>query len=258
VDLKKYGLYKHKPIILEVKNDDGGPGREYHPDHLGKIGYWFVVQAENGDNIDVSDGATAVDNDDSTLGWNPLPKDPDLPSDIWHAGASLVKKKICHSLNLDPRDYQVYTSQADKASEYIGDSSVIDFRTVGERGNNPMMVKYYIVNDSDGGSDNEDNNQDNNDDNSGGDTTDNTDPYVNFTKRLQNITTGDWNIYPDAIPGTYSGEILWTDGDSSHSFTSAPTIQAYRVVRRNPSVYNGQVIQTGLASASTYYFKLLD
>jgi hypothetical protein len=81
--------------------------------------------------------------------------------------------------------------------------------------------------------------------------------YANFTKKLKNITSGDWNIYPEAIKNTYEGEILWTDGKSNHSFRTAPTIQAYRVVRRKPNRPDGRVIAHGLASASPYYFKLV-
>jgi len=81
--------------------------------------------------------------------------------------------------------------------------------------------------------------------------------YKTFTKRLKNITHGDWSIYPEAIK-TIEGDILWTDGHSNHSFASAPTIQAYKVVRRYQNNRNGSVIDHGLASASPYYFELLD
>jgi len=81
--------------------------------------------------------------------------------------------------------------------------------------------------------------------------------YKTFTKRLKNITHGDWSIYPEAIK-THEGDILWTDGHSNHSFASAPTIQAYKVVKRQPNNRHGSVMEHGLASASPYYFELLD
>jgi len=82
--------------------------------------------------------------------------------------------------------------------------------------------------------------------------------YKTFTKRLKNITRGDWSIYPEAIKNTHENEILWTDGNSNHTFASAPTIQAYKVVRRQPNNRNGSVMEYGLASTSPYYFQLLD
>ncbi|KAL4242518.1 hypothetical protein ABKN59_011769 [Abortiporus biennis] len=84
------------------------------------------------------------------------------------------------------------------------------------------------------------------------------DPYRNFTRRLLNIAGGNWGIYPEAISGTYKGEILWTDGIARYSFASAPTIIAYKVVRRSPNTPYGSVVAVGLASASPYYFQLLN
>ncbi|KAJ8509194.1 hypothetical protein ONZ45_g8614 [Pleurotus djamor] len=78
-------------------------------------------------------------------------------------------------------------------------------------------------------------------------------PYSAFTRRLINITDGDWNKYPEAIRNTYKGEVLWTDGNDSHSFASAPSIRAYKVVRKDR---NGKVIAEGYASASPFYFRL--
>ncbi|KAJ7433802.1 acid phosphatase-domain-containing protein [Mycena latifolia] len=80
--------------------------------------------------------------------------------------------------------------------------------------------------------------------------------YRNFTRKLVNITTGDWSIYPESIRNTHKGDILWTDGSANHAFASAPTITAYKVVRRRGNVWNGSVMMEGLASASPYYFQL--
>ncbi|KAJ8463870.1 hypothetical protein ONZ45_g17432 [Pleurotus djamor] len=77
--------------------------------------------------------------------------------------------------------------------------------------------------------------------------------YTAFTRRLINLTNGDWNKYPEAIRDTYEGEVLWTDGNEGYKFASAPKIRAYKVVRKDR---NGKVIAEGLASSSPYYFRL--
>lgn len=32
----------------------------------------------------------------------------------------------------------------------------------------------------------------------------------------------DWSKYPGAVPDTYKGEILWTDGNPSYTFSKGP------------------------------------
>ncbi|KAF4612590.1 hypothetical protein D9613_012708 [Agrocybe pediades] len=80
------------------------------------------------------------------------------------------------------------------------------------------------------------------------------DPYSAFTKKLKNVTSGNWNLYPEAIRDTYEGEILWTDGNDSYTFASAPRIKAYKVVRKDA---RGKVIAEGYASSNPFYFKLV-
>ncbi|KAJ6546678.1 acid phosphatase-domain-containing protein [Mycena vulgaris] len=80
--------------------------------------------------------------------------------------------------------------------------------------------------------------------------------YKSFTRKLVNITTGDWSKWPESIANTYKGDILWTDGNANHAFVSSPSITAYKVVRRYGNVATGSVMTEGMASASPYYFSL--
>ncbi|KAJ7325807.1 hypothetical protein DFH08DRAFT_886256 [Mycena albidolilacea] len=56
------------------------------------------------------------------------------------------------------------------------------------------------------------------------DTEDNNIPdrYRSFTRRLINVTTGDWSPWSECIANTYYGDILWTDGNANYRFGEAP------------------------------------
>ncbi|KAJ7174838.1 hypothetical protein C8R46DRAFT_1252948 [Mycena filopes] len=95
----------------------------------------------------------------------------------------------------------------------------------------------------------------------------NPDPWATFYKRIQNISgNADWSAFPGTIPNLVPDEILWTDGNLT-AYPALPqwgsvdgysNTNAYRVVRRNPNMATGTVIESGLVSAAYGYFQLLD
>jgi len=256
VDLDQYGLTSDNAIVIEAynksTNEDDNDERDYPDNNLNTKGYWFVVQDEKGNDIDVSNGAQEVSSSDSCLGWNPIPKDSSLPTD--RVVSDRIKKEICQSLDLDPEDYKLYASD-DNTSVAFDDDSVVDLGLVGLKRNDPMLVKYEPGDsnkNSDSGSESgygggQDNGQGND-----------SDKWVNYTRQVQNITSGDWSTFPGTIRNLQPDEILWTDGNASYSYALSPNITAYQVVRRYPNTPDGAVTEFGLVSASPYYFKLLD
>ncbi|KIJ24596.1 hypothetical protein M422DRAFT_56350 [Sphaerobolus stellatus SS14] len=239
-----------QPNDDDDNNDDDDDG-DYPPGHNGKKGYWFCVTNKKGKYVDLSDSATAVSKKDSYVGWNPIPKSS-ISDNVVASGK--IKKKICQSLGLNTSDYKLYASQADDDDDFYADNYVVELDQVGLKSNNPMLLKYKPGNENSSSDDSSSEENANTMNNSNRNTgyTGNTDQYSTFTRRLQNITSGNWDIYyPDAITGTYNGEILWTDGNSNHCFATAPNIAAFRVVRRNPCTPDGAVVNYGLASANS-------
>lgn len=128
------------------------------------------------------------------MGWNPIPDDDSLPTN--HVPSGKIRKHICQSLNLNLQDYKLYSSKSDDADDVFDDNYVIDLGEAGLTSNDPLWVKYEPGdNKSSSGSDSgDDDNKDNSQDNGSGNNDDNgsgsANRWVNYTRRLQNITGG--------------------------------------------------------------------
>ncbi|CAA7264689.1 unnamed protein product [Cyclocybe aegerita] len=243
-----------------------GPSRDDYPLFPGVKGFWIQVLDKNGNSHNLS--SLAYDKKNHDLAWYPLKR---------QTIDQLKQQILSDDLSLDPSDYEAYAYEG--ADTALDDEDVIDDLNVGLRKKKPLTFAE-IRNDSDNDDEDDENSSGNGDDSEDAEedseeeesssesefedddqstyhceNTGSSDPYRNFTRRLQCITNGDWSVYPESIRGTYNGEILWTDGNQAYAVGTMP---AYMVVRRSPSVPTGPVVDVGRAAANPYYFRLLD
>ncbi|KAJ3507766.1 hypothetical protein NLJ89_g6120 [Agrocybe chaxingu] len=228
-----------------------GPSRDDYPLFPGVKGFWIQVLDKNGNSHNLS--SLAYDKKNHDLAWYPLKR---------QTIDQLKQQILSDDLSLNPSDYEAYAYEG--ADTTLDGEDVIDDLNVGLKKKKPLI---FAENRNDSGDDGEDgeSNSGNGDDSENAEddseeeesssesedddqssyryeNTGSSDPYRNFTRRLQCITNGDWSVYPESIRSTYNGEILWTDGNQAYAVGTMP---AYMVVRRSPSVPTGPVVEVG-------------
>jgi len=237
LDLNRVGLLKNDPLIFKEM-----------------LVFWFRVIGENGNSIALDDPALDLNWDEkggnTDIGWLPF---------TGSYNAYQLKNLVIgdHFPDQYPKKYEVYAS--DISQTPIMGVQNVNLKAYGVKSSAPINFRLIQDYDNNGDSD-DDNNGDNNGDSDGDTDEENTnddvynppDEYASFTRQIQCTSHADWSRYPEAIQGTYPGEILWTDGNLAYGVAN---MMAYMVIRRDPQ--SGCVLAAGRAPDAPAYFVLL-